>query len=425
MRLATRIRAADPLAAQLPGELTPPALVPGYGVGERPSGPLVVGRRWPTTAASAAVACLVVAVLVAIVLALRPAPETGSGDVVRTFNVSSASGGPAPAALVARSLEIMRQRLAALNATDSRVSSQGPTSISLYCADCGSSASSAAQRVTETAQLLFYDWEANVLDARCRPSPAADAVTGGLAAGLPGAGTVRYYGAVLRASRCPARHYRLMSHTAPVYYAVDATHRRVLAGPATSRSAALAAARATERDGQFAETLEVLPGTTVMRAEPNLETQVMHGNDAADPNDASWYVLRDDPALTGDDIVDPRAGVDQVSGSPLVSFDFTPLGRETWHAVTRRIAQRGLARHTPGEEPGAVVQHFAVALDNRLLTVAVVDFRENPDGIDGRRGVQIEGGFTPGSARTLASLLRYGSLPVRLALTSSHPAASQ
>ena len=39
-------------------------------------------------------------------------------------------------------------------------------------------------------------------------------------------------------------------------------------------------------------------------------------------------------------------------------------------------------------------QHFAIALDNELVSAPYINWRENPDGIDGSTGAQISGGFT-------------------------------
>jgi SecD/SecF fusion protein len=55
-------------------------------------------------------------------------------------------------------------------------------------------------------------------------------------------------------------------------------------------------------------------------------------------------------------------------------------------------------------------------LDDQLLSLPYIDWRENPDGIDGSTGLQITGGYTVASARALASLLNGGALPVRLTL---------
>ena len=122
-----------------------------------------------------------------------------------------------------------------------------------------------------------------------------------------------------------------------------------------------------------------------------------------------WFVLRDDAALTGADVVNARAGADPDTGRPIVAFRFTDGGRRRWHDVTRAIAQRGQAAQLPGTVSG---QHFAVVLDDQLLSVPFIDYRTNPDGIDAVQGSQISGGFTPASARALAAMLRSGPLPV-------------
>ena len=62
-------------------------------------------------------------------------------------------------------------------------------------------------------------------------------------------------------------------------------------------------------------------------------------------------------------------------------------------------------------------QHFAVALDNQLITVPFIDFKQYPDGISGDNGADISGSFTISSARALANQLRLSALPVSLRAT--------
>ena len=72
-------------------------------------------------------------------------------------------------------------------------------------------------------------------------------------------------------------------------------------------------------------------------------------------------------------------------------------GREAFQEVTRRIAQRGQAQAigpVGTEQAAALSGHFAVVLDNEVKTRPIINFVENPDGIDGRTGAQISGGFT-------------------------------
>lgn len=61
-------------------------------------------------------------------------------------------------------------------------------------------------------------------------------------------------------------------------------------------------------------------------------------------------------------------------------------------------------------------QHFAIALDSRLISVPFIDFRTDPDGIPGGSGTDLTGGFTRRSAGELSTLLRSGPLSVDLVL---------
>ncbi|MBA2637294.1 MAG: protein translocase subunit SecD, partial [Solirubrobacterales bacterium] len=128
----------------------------------------------------------------------------------------------------------------------------------------------------------------------------------------------------------------------------------------------------------------------------------------------AWYVLDDDVALRGTDIRNPEQGTDSgpgSSGEPIVTFEFTDEGRRRWEQVTRRIAERGLGNLNGN-------QHFAIVLDNELVSVPFIDSTANPDGIDGRQGSQIQGGFTLDSAQELSTLLQTGALPLRLEVIS-------
>ncbi len=90
--------------------------------------------------------------------------------------------------------------------------------------------------------------------------------------------------------------------------------------------------------------------------------------------------------------------------------------------MTRQIAQRGAASAigpSSEETAEATSGHFAVVLDNEVKTRPIINYAQNPDGIDGRTGAQISGGFTSiGDAQELASFLQRGALPINLNLIS-------
>jgi SecD/SecF fusion protein len=79
--------------------------------------------------------------------------------------------------------------------------------------------------------------------------------------------------------------------------------------------------------------------------------------------------------------------------------------------VTGQIAHRGANVSLGGS---SLDQHFAVALDNQLVTVPQINYRQYPDGIIGGGGADITGGFTSQTASDLATQLRLGALPIKL-----------
>jgi SecD/SecF fusion protein len=82
--------------------------------------------------------------------------------------------------------------------------------------------------------------------------------------------------------------------------------------------------------------------------------------------------------------------------------------------MTATIARRGDRVSGLGQ---TLNQHFAIALDNRLITVPYIDYKVYPDGVDATDGVDITGSLTTQSAKDVAILLRCGPLPVNLTAT--------
>ena len=135
---------------------------------------------------------------------------------------------------------------------------------------------------------------------------------------------------------------------------------------------------------------------------------------ATDPDPDRWWVIQDRPGLSGTQIKDPQQGFDSSIGNdPTVTFNFTSAGRKAFQAITRTVAERG-ADNALGGDPVQTSQHFAIALDNALVSAPYINWKENPDGIDGSTGAQISGSFTIKSAQDLAKILKIGALPLKL-----------
>src|SRR3954466_2803824 len=301
-----------------------------------------------------------------------------------------------------RAIDIMRERVDQLGVSEPEITKLGNQQVQVALPDV-KNADEAQRQVGTTAQLFFYDWEPNVLGENCKPNAGDAQVTGGSSAGSPGAGTLSHFDAVIRASKCPPMSYPNAS-AGDQFYLVNDKQKKVLDGPGEQPS--------DVRRPKAGERLVRVPeGQIVVRAEsPNEKTKV-----------DQWYVLRDDAALRGTDIKNPEQNFDNGpggSGQPIVTFNFSNKGKKVWQKTTRDIAQRGQGAQVPGTPVQAAAQHFAIVLDNELVSVPFIDFNQNPDGIDASNGSQIEGGFTIKSAQRLSNLLKTGALPVKLELIS-------
>ncbi len=336
-----------------------------------------------------------------------------------------------------RSIEIIRERIDKLGVAEPEVSRLGTDNISVSLPDV-TNAQRAIRQVGTTAQLFFFDWEPNLVGAERviggrpgqQPPPAAvkkakqDWKDAGrdpqtylnrqliFAGALPTA-----YDAVLLASQQPpVENCETCSTGQPRFYLFDreAPHD-LIAGPEPTRNALFVTptGKKRSRDGIV---LEVPVGTIVVSEQPTDQSGEV--DDTAEPG---WFALNDEPALSGTDITDPKQNFDEFNQST-VDFGFTDDGREAFQEVTRRIAQRGQAQAigpVGTEQASALSGHFAVVLDNEVKTRPIINFVENPDGIDGRTGAQISGGFSDiTEAQDLATFLQIGALPIDLKLIS-------
>jgi hypothetical protein len=131
-----------------------------------------------------------------------------------------------------------------------------------------------------------------------------------------------------------------------------------------------------------------------------------------------WFALGGAPALTNADLEHLDPAVDEQAQEPVVAIELTAPGQTAFRALTRELAQRGSARAANGVDSMEALQHFAVVLDDQIVSLPFIDFRQAPDGIDGSAGTQISGGLTPQTARQTAALLSAGPLPADLVLES-------
>ena len=319
-----------------------------------------------------------------------------------------------------RAIDIIRKRVDQLGVSQAEIQRTGSKEIDVGLPDVNN-AQHAQEQVGKTAQLFFYDWEPNVIGPDGQPAPSEPKVTGGpspatYATGLP------EYEAVQRAIKRKAilrknnTTYQQGCTPAQIngclygqWYLIDPKTKKVLRGPDNTEAELYPAPAHTKT-----EAVRVNPGTVLAQAQPVTGTD----GKVTQPSPESWYVLNDDPALTGEQIKNPVENTDTNTGQPDVTFEFTSSGGKTFQRVTKEIAQRGEAAALPGVRKEDALQHFAVVLDNQIITAPSIDYTQYPEGIDPSTGSEISGGFTLTSAQNLADELQSGALPIKLELIS-------
>jgi SecD/SecF fusion protein len=305
-----------------------------------------------------------------------------------------------------RAIEIIRQRIDTLGVSEPEIQRVGSDNIDVSLPGV-SDIDRAVDVIGTTAQLQFYDWEPNVI-AEDPDDPQATEQ------GFP-----RLIDAVRLASKQKPECFQDTCTTnGPRFYMFDADSFELLAGP-EQREQDLFLDSPGERKPDNVEILEVPQGTVVVE-----EPQTDNPDTEADESEESppeFFVLRDRPQLSGTDITNPEQNFDPNTNQPNVTFDFTDEGRTAFQEITQEIAERGTAQAPPGVTSAQADQfsgHFAVVLDNEVVSRPIINFVENPGGIDGRTGAQISGSFSIQESQDLAESLRIGALPIDLNLIS-------
>ncbi|HEX3735974.1 MAG TPA: protein translocase subunit SecD [Solirubrobacterales bacterium] len=339
------------------------------------------------------------------------------------------------------SINIIEKRINNLGVSESEVARLGNKNITVGLPGI-TDANRAAEQVGTTAQLYFFDWEPNLIGpertigghpGQNPPEKAVEELEEEWKkAGrnpksyesrqliASGAFPNAYQAALLAAEQEPVEPCEECSSGKTQYYLFEkeAPHK-LLAGPETVKKD-LYESPTGEKLPQDGLVVEVPPGTILVSELPSDESGKV--DETAQPG---WFALKDKPALSGSEITEPKQEYQQGTNEPNVAFKFTDQGRENFQNVTRQIAQRGQAQAigpVGGEQAAALSGHFAVILDNEVQSRPIINFAENPDGIDGRQGAEISGGFSGEhgleQAQELATTLQIGALPIDLHLIS-------
>jgi SecD/SecF fusion protein len=335
------------------------------------------------------------------------------------------------------SISIIEERINKLGVSEPEVARLGVDQITVSLPGV-TDANRAADQVGTTAQLYYYDWETNLIGPEqqiggdpTQPAPekvikesekrweeAGRNVNKNEEKRLIGAGAypTAYDAALLASEQKPDESCEDCSVARPRYYLFEKEEpHELLAGPELA-----------EKDLYVSPTGEKLPKDGIVVEVPAgtvlvSELPIDEAGQIIEDGEPGWFALKDQPALSGHDITDPEQSYGP-NNEPIVTFNFTGEGQDAFQEVTREIARRGQERAigpVSAEEAEALSGRFAVVLDNEVKTRPIINFQDNPDGIDGRTGAQISGGFNDVSeAQDLATTLQIGALPINLKLIS-------
>src|SRR3954451_10375121 len=313
-----------------------------------------------------------------------------------------------------RAINIIRTRTDKFGVSEPEISRVGPTGIQVGLPNV-QDAQQAIDQVGKTAQLYFYDLEANIIppdrkgvpkDPPKTPDPNPNIYT------FPD-----LWSAVNFASKQKPECFENNCTTkGPTDYLFDKKSHKLLPAPAEKhKDLLLPFPNGKQPQGSVIKTV---PQGTLVAAAPTSPSLTLSQQALAN---SPQFVLKDRPALNGSEISNPQQGFDPTTNQPNVTFDFSGEGQSAFQQVTKTIAERGRATAGLGisdQQAAQTSQHFAIILDNQVFSNPIINWAENPTGIDGRQGAQISGNFTISSAQDLATILQTGALPVNLVLVS-------
>ena len=228
-----------------------------------------------------------------------------------------------------RAIEIIRDRVDALGVSEPEISRIGKDQIQVDLPNV-SNAQRATEQIGTTAQLFLYDFEPNVIP----PNPDVQ--------NPEDRPYTRLIDAVEAASKQPEVSVEQCQKqgcttSGDTYYLFDKNSLEPIGEPSEVKADLYQnlPAGTTRADTRV---VAVPRGTVVVEDVPKDDPATADVDESDAPS--SFFVLHDRPALSGDEITDPKPGTDQFN-QPTVDFNFTDSGREAFSNVTADIAARG------------------------------------------------------------------------------------
>jgi SecD/SecF fusion protein len=315
------------------------------------------------------------------------------------------------ASCMERSISIMRSRIDKLGVAEPEIRKQGKNQIVIQLAGVHD-AGKAAQIIGKTAQLQFFDLEADVT------GPSTD-----------GNGHVVATDSLFKL----LNDVKLDAKKGPptAFYLFNGK-KQLAAGPEDTRAKLLNSTTKgkLKLQGKVPKGFVVLAvpsGTTVVSCAtatgcigaPATAAGTVYYLFKFHPNNETDPI----PEATGADLKLSAitADISTTGQGNVVRLGFSGEGAKKFHDITRAEAGRGAAAASAAGQTGSdsttiqtFAQHFAIVLDGELKSTPYIDYKQNPDGIDPTgTGAEVSNIATFGEAKDLALVLQTGALPVK------------
>ncbi|HUC35261.1 MAG TPA: hypothetical protein VMR48_06150, partial [Gaiellaceae bacterium] len=282
---------------------------------------------------------ILAAVAGVVVLALFRSPTLGldlQGGLEVILQAKAPQGREITQEDLDRSIEIMRQRIDKLGVSEPVITRQGNDQISVQLAGVHD-AGRAAEIIGQTAQLQFFDLQADALP--------------------PTAGSSGQINASPQLLPLLSGQQEAAKTGTPTQWYLYSKDKKRLAGPSETKEDILKQFGGEQPDGSkfyavpegkiiltCSDTATLCPGVGVPAAGATYYYLYKY-----DPNNATKPI----PELTGNDL--NADGTDWTFGSgnqPIVELDFTNSGGDKFHEITRELYQRGQNLANLAGQPG-------------------------------------------------------------------------
>ncbi len=324
-----------------------------------------------------------------------------------------------------RSVSIMQSRINKLGVSEPEIRKQGSNQIVIQLAGVHNAAQ-AAKLIGKTAQLMLFDFEADVtgpsrdLNGNPVATPSLHDLLNQVQTQSKKGAPEAYYLFKITKKTTPGTPAKGKKKATKATTTTKYSIVRSANNPADTKQKLL-----SQYGGKQPKDTQVLavPANTIVVSCP-----ATNGCIGASTNSGTYYYLMKFfpdrktgagtvPEMNGSDLVLSGTRADfGTAGAPVVLLQFTNHGAKVFHKITAAEAQRGQTVYDLAGKPGTptnYAQHFAIVLDQVLESTPYIDFTQLPDGISGNNAeIDLPTGAPFADAKNLALVLQTGALPV-------------